>query len=159
MRNQMNQNTGRSNLSSKTGSVTALKLQGRSYADVDLGGRKAQAVDADTNPHLEFGQRLRAMRIALGYHNASEFCRVLTHIAGKRISPARLNNIERGRNAPNAGDVTLMGTLYAVGIDMNYLLAGDARALPVEMRSEVLSCLRQVQEEQLEADLEDDVNS
>ena len=104
----------------------------------------------DARCHL-YGQRLKAVRIALGYDVARDFCRAVNRAAGLPpdpdgglLSAQRLNNYELGRNyLPMRDD--LAPVLIGLGVSMDFIITGRFDYLPATCRARAMAELRAIQ--------------
>lgn len=90
---------------------------------------------APVNPTLwklieGFGDRLKSAREALGIGQA-EFARSLG------VDPTRYNHWEKNRHPPNVYHLAAIKKKHGIGSD--WILSGDYRALPSEVRDQLLS--------------------
>lgn len=107
--------------------------------------------EGEMQRRLEYGQRLRALRLALGYDVANDFCREVNRAAGLPavaheglLTAQRLNNYEKGRSVFRFGD-EILPILQGLGISMDYLVSGNVALLPQELRAGVLANLKAIQ--------------
>lgn len=140
----------------KDGATTMLHHTQKTYRNVPVVGsaerpnRMAYGAD-ELQRRLEQGQRLKAVRLAMGYSNAADFCREINRAAGipnpsateGLMTSQRLNNYERGRAAARLGD-ELLPILYDMGISTDYLITGDVACLPPDIQEATISHLRAI---------------
>lgn len=94
----------------------------------------------------DVGLRLRAMRIAMGWDDATEFCKAVTAQLGGQFTPQSLWDCEDGRILPRLGDPHC-AVLVRMGFSLPYLVTGDVKHLPGDLAVAVLSELKALEEQ------------